>query len=258
MKKVYLTIDDSPGTQFTTKVDLLAKHKIPAVFFCIGNLIEKFPDAVIDSIHKGYIIANHSYTHPAFSKISLEQAKEEIYKTDQIIEEIYQSAGVTRPAKWFRFPYGDKGDLKNGKVFSIFRRGDPKRGAAIQKMLRDSGYQQPAIDGVTYRYMQKAKLWDDADWAWTFDIMEWAMDMDKPLQGLHNLDKVFQRLQIKNPQDCRGFLMGENRWLSSSSDEVLLLHDHEATNDSFKTIIEHLVTLPFSFGSFDPLIQNEP
>ena len=70
LKKVYLTIDDSPGTQFTQKVDLLAKHDIPAVFFCIGELMEKYPAAVVDSIHKGFIIANHSYTHPAFSKIS--------------------------------------------------------------------------------------------------------------------------------------------------------------------------------------------
>lgn len=257
MKKVYLTIDDSPGTQFTAKVDLLAKHKIPVVFFCIGQLIERYPDAVIDSIHKGYIIANHSYTHPAFSKISLEQAKEEIYKTDQIIEGIYQAAGVKRPAKWFRFPYGDKGDLKNGKVFSIFRQGNKKRGAAIQKMLQELGYEQPAIDGVTYRYMQKAKLWKDADWAWTFDIMEWAMEMDKPLQGLRNLDRVFQRLKTKNPRDCRGFLMGENRWLASPSDEVLLLHDHEATNEDFETIINYLLTLPFSFEAFDAFIQNE-
>jgi len=257
LKKVYLTIDDSPGTQFTEKVNLLVKYNIPAVFFCIGQLIKKYPEAVIDSIHKGYIIANHSYTHPAFSKISLKQAKVEITKTDQIIEEIYQSAGVARPAKWFRFPYGDKGDLRNGKVFSIFRRGNPKRGAAIQDMLRDLGYEQPRFDGVTYRYMQRAKLWEDADWAWTFDIMEWAMEMDKPLQQLHNIDKVFQRLATKNPRDCRGFLALENRWLSSNSDEILLLHDHEATNNDFAPIIDHLCTLPLSFGSFDTLTQTE-
>ncbi len=256
MKKAYLTIDDSPGTQFTQKVDLLKKHQIPAVFFCIGQLIEKYPAAVVDSIHKGFIIANHSYTHPAFSKISVEQAKEEIHKTDQIIEEIYQKASVPRPAKWFRFPYGDKGDLKNGKVFSIFRKGNPKRGAAIQQMLRDLGYQQPDFDGVTYRYMQKAKLWDYADWTWTFDVMEWAMNMDRPPQGLSNLEKVFKRLATKNPRDCRGFLMGENRWLDSPSNEILLLHDHEATNQEFSAIIEYLSTLPFSFGSFDDLISN--
>ncbi len=257
MKKVYLTIDDSPGTQFTAKVDLLLKHHIPAVFFCIGQLIEKYPDAVIDSIHKGFIVANHSYTHPAFSKITLKQAEAEIQKTDQIIEEIYQAADVPRPAKWFRFPYGDKGDLRNGKVFSIFRKGDSKRKAAIQELLRNLDYQQPPFGGVTYRYMQKAKLWEDADWAWTFDVMEWAMEMDKPLQGLHNLDKVFQRLATKNPRDCRGFLGLEKRWLSSPSDEVLLLHDHEATNEDFATIIEYLLTLPFSFASFDDFIQVE-
>ena len=249
-----MTIDDSPGTQFSAKVDLLSKHNIPAVFFCIGQLIEKYPDDVIDSIQKGFIVGNHSYSHPAFSKITLKEAEEEIQKTDQIIEEIYQAAGVIRPANWFRFPYGDKGDLRNGKVFSILRRGDPKRGAIIQNLLRKLGYQQPTFDGVTYRYMQKAKLWEDADWSWTFDIMEWAMAMDKPIQGLHNLDKVIQRLARKNPQDCRGFLAIEKRWLSSPSDEVLLLHDHEATNDDFERIIEYLIALPFSFASFDELI----
>ena len=256
MKKVFLTIDDSPGTQFTRKVDLLVKHKIPAIFFCIGQLIEKYPEAVIDSIRKGFIIANHSYTHPYFSKISIEQVKEEIFKTDQIIEEVYQAAGIVRPAKWFRFPYGDKGDLKNGKTFSILKRGDPKRKEAVQQILRGLGYHQPRIKGVTYQYMQRAKLWEDADWSWTFDIMEWAMEMDKPIQGLNNLDKIFQRLETKNPRDCRGFLRFEDRWLSSDSDEILLLHDHETTNNKFASIIEYLSKLPFSFGDFDDLNRS--
>jgi len=72
--------------------------------------MEQRKSEVVDAIHKGYTIANHSYTHPHFSKISIEKAKDEISKTDELINEIYALANVERKHKWFRFPYGDKGD----------------------------------------------------------------------------------------------------------------------------------------------------
>ncbi len=44
------------------------------------------------AIKKGFIIGNHSYAHPHFSKITKEEAFEQIKKTDKIIEEVYKKS----------------------------------------------------------------------------------------------------------------------------------------------------------------------
>lgn len=247
-KKVYLTIDDAPSADFSQKVTFLKKHNIPAVFFCIGNLLEKRSAAVIESIKQGFIIANHSYSHPSFSKVSLRQCQTEIFKTHKIIDSLYIEAGVKRPVNWFRFPYGDKGDYKNGRVFSRWRIGSRSRKMKIQNMLESLNYTQPVFDQISYSFMKKAKLWKDLDWSWTFDVMEWAMLEKRPTLKLRDINAIIDRLRQKVPKDCRGNLGREKRWLESRSAELLLLHDHEKTTDHFYTIMHELMKMPLQFS----------
>ncbi len=256
MKSVYLTIDDSPSLQFKKKMEYLYSKNIPAVFFCIGNLMEQNFPVLVEAIHKGFYIANHSYTHPAFSTIDLKQAKYEIEKTDELIEKLYQTANVLRPAKWFRFPYGDKGDLKRGFVFNRFKKSDKNRKETIQSYLRDLGYEQPAFEGVTYNFMRKHHLFSDIDWSWSFDVAEWALQEKKPTMGLNSEEKIIDRLNQKRPKDCRGFLGFEKRWISSTSEELLLLHDHEKTSSFFPKIIDELQKLPVQFLDFTSFLKN--
>lgn len=108
-KRIYLTIDDSPSIHTRAKVDFLKAHQIPAVFFCRGEFIEKHPDQVIYAIQNGFLVGNHSYSHPYFSKISKARCYEEILKTETLIEECYKDAGVARPYKVIRLPFGDRG-----------------------------------------------------------------------------------------------------------------------------------------------------
>jgi len=246
-KKAYLTIDDSPSSSFIEKINYLEQKKIPAIFFCIGQLMEKRPEMMIESIQRGCQIANHSYSHPAFSKITLEQAKYEIEKTDEIIKTLFLKAGVEWKQKWFRFPYGDKGDLKNGEVFNYKKQPDLKRKDFIQKVLSDLDYTQPQWKDVTYDYMRKAKLFEELDWHWTFDIMEWATFEYKPTFRLKNLHKLFQRLDRKQPKDCRGDLGKEPRWLNSPSAEIILLHDHEETTPIFNALVDKMLEYPLDF-----------
>lgn len=232
-------------------MNLLYKKNIPVVWFCIGQLIEARPEPLIEAIHRGFIIANHSYSHPAFSSISIEQSQEEIKRTDDLIDSLYQRAGVPRPAKWFRFPYGDKGDLKKGRVFNHWKRGDQKRKKTIQEQLAQLGYTQPAFEEVTYQFMRKADLYKDLDWAWTFDIMEWALLEKRSTQGLDSIEKIISRMKKNRPKDCRGFLGFEKRWLASPSAEVILLHDHVETTVYFEQIVEELKEL-VDFKTFFP------
>lgn len=114
MKRVYLTIDDAPSKDFKDKVDFLYSRKISAIFFCIGENIKKYQENVAYAISKGFLIGNHSYYHAHFSDLSIDEGKESIRLTDQIIDETYKMAGIKRPIKVFRFPYFDRGGDNSG------------------------------------------------------------------------------------------------------------------------------------------------
>ena len=137
MKIAYLTVDDCPSSDFKRKVDFLLLKNIPAIFFCIGKLMEKRKKVIIYAIKKGFIIGNHSYSHIPFSKLSLREAKREIKKTDEIIEQLYKGAGIKRPIKVFRFPNLDKGD--GNKNYPFVDWNNPKV-KALQEYLRKLGY----------------------------------------------------------------------------------------------------------------------
>ena len=109
MNNIYLTIDDAPSSHLTDKINFLSEHHIPAIFFCRGEFLEKNKLLVINAIQKGFIIGNHSYTHPYFLQTPLDVIYEEIQKTEDLIDECYLQAHVKRPYKLIRLPFGDRG-----------------------------------------------------------------------------------------------------------------------------------------------------
>ena len=231
-KHAYLTIDDAPSRDFEAKLDYLAARHIPAVWFCQGNLLEQHPAAALAAIRQGYILGNHTYDHPAFSGLSVTDGKAQIQRTDDIINALYREAGVTRPARFFRFPYGDKGG--------------PARKDELQAFLRTRGHTQPAFPGITYAYYQQKGLLEDVDWYWTYDCMEWGlMHGDAPSDdvapfGINTLEKVFARMDEDEPEGCRGLNY-------PGSEEIILLHDHAETSHVFEAIVERLLAKGLRF-----------
>lgn len=108
-RKAYLTVDDGPSLCFRSFVDFCLDHEIPAVFFNRGDYMEERALDVLYAIKKGFIIANHAYSHTRFSELSLEQGFQEILKTQTIIDGLYERADVLKPPRYFRFPYMDRG-----------------------------------------------------------------------------------------------------------------------------------------------------
>lgn len=249
----YLTIDDGPTKDFTRKINILVSRNIPAIFFCIGKHLEKRPDEVINAIRKGYVIANHSYSHPSFSAIPLTQCYEEIEKTDEIITQLYNEAGYPRPGKFFRFPKGNKGTQEVGDFFDIMTPKTQKgitRKQSIQSYLRRLGYTQPPFGNITYRYYKEAGLLTDVDCLWTYDCMEFAVLKDEPLYGIDSLEKVLMRMDEDEPEGYRGLN-------DDGSDDIILLHDMEGTEDMFIPIIDRLLTKSIIFKLPDLPIQQE-
>ncbi len=52
----------------------------------------------------------------------MEEAIFEIEKNEEILDKLYQDAGVQRTYRPFRFPYGDKGGEKKTRYRSILGR----------------------------------------------------------------------------------------------------------------------------------------
>jgi len=106
-KSLYLTFDDGPVQGVTEELlDLLEKNQVKATFFIIGQRAKNDPD-LIKKIHtRGHKIANHTYTHPAFHKISLPEKINEIISTNTLIKEL-----TNEDCKIFRAPQG-RWDLK--------------------------------------------------------------------------------------------------------------------------------------------------
>ena len=255
IKTIYLTIDDGPSADMTAKVEYLAACSMPAVFFCVGEQLEKRPDHAIRAIQRGFVIGNHSTTHPRFSETPLEECCREIAATDRIIDGLYRTAETVRAVKWFRFPFGDKGDLKRGLVFSA-KPPDRSRKDYLQSFLRELGYDQPAFPGVTYPFYHEAELLDDVDWHWTYDVMEYATFQPRSilhprsLFGPRTLSDVLARMDERRPSDSRGRLPRRPRWLGEpGSDEIVLIHDHDETAALFAPIVERLRTKPIRFGA---------
>ncbi len=100
--KVLLTFDDGPNPE-TTEIILeqLDKHKIKALFFCVGENVKKYPHLVKLIIDNKHTIGNHSYSHENINFKSKTHINEKIKQCSDIIQEV---SGIT--PKYFRPPHG--------------------------------------------------------------------------------------------------------------------------------------------------------
>jgi len=67
-REVWLTIDDGPDPIDTPEIlEVLARHEARATFFVIGRKVERFPELAHLIVRSGHQLANHTWSHPAFS-----------------------------------------------------------------------------------------------------------------------------------------------------------------------------------------------
>ena len=134
-EEVYLTIDDGPLNYMGEILENL--HDKNVVFYLVGERLEQNISLACRALEKGNIIGNHSYSHPSFSSISISKGKDQILKTDDLINEVYEKVQLKRSHKLFRFPYGDEGSYysnENGW------RGSKERKEEFALFLDDLGY----------------------------------------------------------------------------------------------------------------------
>jgi peptidoglycan/xylan/chitin deacetylase (PgdA/CDA1 family) len=139
-----VTIDDLPYVRSgegsylnrartaTSKIlDALKKHQVPAVGFVNeGKLADEAErDARVallrQWVDRGMMLANHTYSHPDFNRLTVEQFQEEITKGDVVSRQLMQRQ---QPYQlYFRHPMTHTGDTQEKKE-------------AIEKFLAARGY----------------------------------------------------------------------------------------------------------------------
>src|SRR4051812_22857266 len=99
---IALTFDDGPNATLTPKLlDLLAAKHLKATFFVVGQNAADHPEILKRAVREGHEIANHSWSHPNFGKMSDEAVRRELQKTDDAI-----SAAIGKRPTLMRPPYG--------------------------------------------------------------------------------------------------------------------------------------------------------
>jgi len=219
MNTALLTIDDFSSANTPAMVDYLVEKGIRPIFFATGRNVEQFYSEALYAMRKGMLVGNHSYTHPHFSDLTLEEAIHEIEQCEQVLDSLYRDAGVERLWRPFRFPFGDKG-------------GENREG--IQQYLKEKGFHKVKDTHLNYPWWKESGLDTAMDTLWTFDFQEYML---RPGSAFTKED-VWRKMHDPQPTSGAALFAPENR-------HILLLHAHDETDEMlpgyYKLFIDHLL-----------------
>lgn len=225
MSSGILTIDDVASKNTPAIVDYLKEKGIAPVMFAEGKKTEEHYEEAIYALQAGVIIGNHSYSHPAFSALSLEQGIEEIEKCEAVLNRLYRDAGVERVYRPFRFPYGDKGG---------------ENAAKLQEYLREKGFHKLADTQITYPWWRQNGNDRNVDTFWTFDFEEYRLQSDADF----TIDDIWRKMHNPAPKYGEA-LFGEG------NHHIILLHAHDETEalvpEYYKLFMEHALENGLTF-----------
>ena len=126
-------------------LDLLEKEKIKATFFLVGQWIERYPDSVRQIAAAGHEIGNHSYSHVDFVGAGEDVIRQQMEKTDALIQDLTGSAPTLA-----RVPSGSY----DSRVIRLLR----QQGYEVIQWDVDSvDWQRPPADEITERILNKVQ-----------------------------------------------------------------------------------------------------
>lgn len=101
-KVIAMTFDDGPHPKLTPKLlDMLKERGIKATFFVVGQNAEEYPDIMRRIVAEGHEVGNHSWSHPALTRLGSEGVRSQIERTNAAIEK-----ATGKPPTLIRPPYG--------------------------------------------------------------------------------------------------------------------------------------------------------
>ncbi|HZM05386.1 MAG TPA: polysaccharide deacetylase family protein [Candidatus Saccharimonadales bacterium] len=116
--RVVLTFDDGFRNVFQNAMEPLARHRLRAIQFLVPHFIGQLnewdlregeaPEALMDAaqvrewIAAGHLIGSHSLSHSRLTRLSLRDAREEVFASKKKLEDTFGA-----PVEHFCYPYGD-------------------------------------------------------------------------------------------------------------------------------------------------------
>ena len=104
LPQIAITFDDGPSTVYTPRLlDGLKERGVKATFFLIGQNIEKEggSEIVKRMYEEGHLIGNHTYHHVEITKVSNDEAYQELMLTNEAIKNI-----TGEEVQFMRPPFG--------------------------------------------------------------------------------------------------------------------------------------------------------
>ena len=103
-KKVALTFDDGPDTEYTTKIlDTLGRLGVKATFFLVGSWVKAFPELTQELFRNGHELGNHGLYHGHPLQMKRDELKRIISENERLI----QSVTGEKTTNFFAPPYGE-------------------------------------------------------------------------------------------------------------------------------------------------------
>lgn len=100
--KILLTFDDGPIPESTEIIlSELLKHRIKALFFCVGDNIQKYPELTKEILREGHTIGNHTFNHKILRSLSHREKINQIQSFNHLLKNEFGYE-----VKYFRPPHG--------------------------------------------------------------------------------------------------------------------------------------------------------
>lgn len=101
--EVVLTFDDGPRPGKTPAIlDALDQYGVRATFLMLGSAARAHPELAQLVARRGHTVGSHTYNHTDLSKLSRQEALEEIARGEEAVAE---AMGAETISPFFRFPY---------------------------------------------------------------------------------------------------------------------------------------------------------
>lgn len=85
---IALTFDDGPSKYTDEILDILKDCNANGTFFVLGNKVKAYSTTIQKMINQGNQIGNHSYNHKWLTRLDIDDFKEQIDRTQTIVEEV--------------------------------------------------------------------------------------------------------------------------------------------------------------------------
>jgi len=238
-----VTVDDLPYVKFregpyvaraqsaTAKIlNTLKKHKVIAVGFVNEHVLdvagqrEARIDLLRQWVKSGMILGNHTYSHPDFNRLTVEQFEEEITKGDVVTRQLMKSR---QPYQlYFRHPMTHTGDTREKKE-------------AIEQFLLARGYK------VTPHTIENSDFIFNVPYAQALEKGDEALAKRLRDEYLNFTIAATEFAEKISPQVFRREIP-----------QLLIIHANDITADSLDEMLQRFAERGYKFVTLDQVMAD--